>query len=183
MNKITKTSATAIKEYCTRISIGVLSKPPKIEISEKAVKIRTLIAEGRFDDRPRKALINILSELIGEKIPEINAERNDINTKPGQILVPLRCDNNHDYPIGKPCIIYSGANGFKLNGNGGNNLGLNRDAVREPTLEEIDLLFESINDLPNKLMGYDNFKKSFVENSKTLPTGQFGVLDKKRKAP
>lgn len=59
-------------------------------------------------------------------------------------IVPLKTGSGHNYPVGKPCLGYSGGRYVRMDGSLGNSLPSQSSYMRPATKEEIETLVESI---------------------------------------
>jgi hypothetical protein len=141
--KLLASLQAAVKQYCTKLSIGVLEEDPITRLKGKEKRLYNSIVNGGFSTGETLSMLKIVSLFTKKELPITK----DIEIKPGQILVSIKKydpdeDDDDDHYIGKPCVVNSIHNMIRVDGEE-IKISLKRDSVREPTLKEIDLLFSN----------------------------------------
>ena len=122
-----------------------LLEDKKQKYSTKVKKFDSIISSGNFGCQ-EKYVREIVSELIGEKLPPMKNSEFNIDFKLGVVIVPLMGVHS-SYTIGDPLLITDVAGfGTHLDGNQPCNK-LNpssKKSIRPATIEEIEVLVETI---------------------------------------
>lgn len=120
--------------------INKYNVPPKDNMSPKALKVKAIIESeiGSIYGTPWALFLGkLMSEILEEEI-EIQGEERIVTHIPGAIIVPLKRENGHDYPIGRPCMLSSSdRHAIKEDGDEGNRLGFGFSHLRPATEDEI----------------------------------------------
>jgi hypothetical protein len=108
-----------------------------VKFSERARKISALAA--KIGGCSKEPLYDLVEELAGEKIPRGDAVARALV---GSLIVPMTCENSHDYRIGDTVLVTKDTDGnnhhcVRVNGSGGNWMStLDKKSWRRPTYKE-----------------------------------------------
>ena len=122
-----------------------LLKEKKSKYSTKAKKFDKLISKGNFGCQ-EQGVRDLISELIGEKVPPKKNEKFEIEFLHGVVIVPLSGVNS-SYEIGEPILIKNIAGGaIRMDGTQPNARVevKSTNSIRPASIEEIEELMKSL---------------------------------------
>ena len=122
------------------VQVPVTGEAKTVAIEKAIANTKGICSDGRDD------VANILSVVLGIPKLEWRKHRRDdstgaYKTKRYTVMIPLKNENGHDYPLGEPVMIHSNGydQGFVTNGRTGAHLDLHAsdDVLRLATPKEI----------------------------------------------
>ena len=127
-----------------------LLEEKKSKYSSKAKKFDKIISKSNFGCQ-EQGVRELIEELIEEKIPPLKNKKSDIEFMHGTVIVPLT-GNEAGYTLGEPVMIKNTkGQGIMLDGRqpSGSIRFNNEKSIRPATIEEIEVLVESLLEIDN----------------------------------
>jgi hypothetical protein len=128
-----------------------LLKEEKKKYSKLAKECDKIISSAKFGCK-EGAVRNLVTIITGDKLPPVTNKDKKIEFLHGVVVVPLTGNILEYYPVGEPVMIKDGAGrGIKLNGEQPDEkmYATNSKSIRPATLEEIEILIESLLKIDN----------------------------------
>ena len=129
------------------------SKKSKLKLTPKEKKIIDKFDNCNFEEYG-EGIGELVNAIVGKKIIDTNHYKETKEDedgiynwlKPGVALIPTKCENDHDYEIGKVCIATGRDNNvcIDLRNDDGNHLGCRKSAIKYATKKQIEAFVKKI---------------------------------------